>query len=570
MTLRLFALFFVALAACADNQLLREFHADRQLLHRFFDSDLSADSAMRIGDFYQTQLLALQKQPFADLDRSGQVDFLLLQNHLRQRLFFLQKDATYRDLDAEFLPFVAPILALELARQKMEPLVEADAAAALSEIATGLETLRETVDKRLGEQKEDSGIEQLPPEQAQRLAQRTQRCKQKLEHWYKQYAGYRPGFAWWMKKPYEAASKALDEYAKVLREKGAGIKEDADAPLIGQAVGADTLAAMIGFEMLPYSAEELLAIGEKEFAWCEDRMEEAAQTMGLTDRFAALEAVKKKHVAPGKQDELVAQYAHEAAAFVEENDLVTVPPLCKELWDVRMIAPENLDRLPYALYRGNSVVVAFAADVLEHEEKLMSMRGNNLHATRIVTAHEVIPGHHLQIFYGSRYRTDRHIFRTPFYVEGWSLYWEMLLWDKGFARGPEDEIGMLFWRMHRCARIIVTLKFHLGQMAPEEMVTFLIDQVGHEEEPAKSEVRRFIGPGWGVLYQAGYMLGGLQIRALQRELVPETMSMREFHDAILRQGPIPIEMLRAQLTDGPLSAEFAPSWQFYEAAASAP
>ena len=74
--------------------------------------------------------------------------------------------------------------------------------------------------------------------------------------------------------------------------------------------------------------------------------------MGLTDRFAALEAVKKKHVAPGKQDELVAQYAHEAAAFVEENDLVTVPPLCKELWDVRMIAPENLDRLPYALYRG--------------------------------------------------------------------------------------------------------------------------------------------------------------------------------------------------------------------------
>jgi uncharacterized protein (DUF885 family) len=138
----------------------------------------------------------------------------------------------------------------------------------------------------------------------------------------------------------------------------------------------------------------------------------------------------------------------------------------------------------------------------------------------------------------------------------------MLLWDKGFARGPEDEIGMLFWRMHRCARIIVTLKFHLGQMTPEEMVDFLIERVGHEEEAAKSEVRRFIGPGWGVLYQAGYMLGGLQIRALQRELVPAKMSMREFHDAVLSHGTIPVDMLRAQLTKVPLDADYAPSWRF--------
>jgi uncharacterized protein (DUF885 family) len=322
------------------------------------------------------------------------------------------------------------------------------------------------------------------------------------------------------------------------------------------------LESMIHFEMLAYSASELLAIGEREFAWCEARMEEAAKKMGVADRLAALEAVKDKHVPPGKQDELVAQYAHEAAAFVEEQDLVSVPALCKELWEVRMIPPEKHDRLPYALYGGNSVVVAFAADVMEHHKKIMSMRGNNLHATRIVTAHEVIPGHHLQSFMGSRHRTDRHLFRTPFYVEGWALYWEMLLWDKGFARGPEDEIGMLFWRMHRCARIIVTLKFHLGQMTPEEMVDFLIERVGHEEEAAKSEVRRFIGPGWGVLYQAGYMLGGLQIRALQRELVPAKMSMREFHDAVLSHGTIPVDMLRAQLTKVPLDADYAPSWRF--------
>lgn len=556
----------ILLSACAyaDSQLLREFQADRQLLHRFYDSDLSEAAASRVQTFYRQQAAKLDALSFADLTRSEQIDWLLLKNHIAQRLFFVDEEAKYREADAEFLPFVTPILGLEQDRREMKPLVEQDAAATLDAMISELGELRKTVDKRLGKPKDEEKeeVEPLPAAQAQRLAQRSQRCKQKLEHWYKQYAAYRPAFEWWMKKPYEAAIKALDEYAKILREKGAGIKKDEEAPLIGQAVGADTLARMIRFEMLPYSAEELLAIGEREFAWCEARMEEAAKAMGLADRFAGLEAVKDKHVPPGQQDELVAQYARDTTAFVEERGLVTVPPLCKELWEVRMIAPEKHDRLPYALYGGDSVVVAFAADVMEHHKKVMSMRGNNLHATRIVTAHEVIPGHHLQSFYGSRYRTDRHLFRTPFYIEGWALYWEMQLWDEGFARGPEDQIGMLFWRMHRCARIIVTLKYHLGMMEPDEMVDFLIKRVGHEEDQAKAEVRRFIGPGWGVLYQAAYMLGGLQLKALQRELVPDKMSMREFHDAVLSHGSIPIEMLRAQLSDVPLSADYAPNWRF--------
>src|SRR6185436_1866406 len=110
---------------------------------------------------------------------------------------------------------------------------------------------------------------------------------------------------------------------------------------------------------------------------------------------------------------------------------------------------------------------------------LMSMRQNNVHFSRNVTPHELIPGHHLQLFMADRNRPYRELFRTPFLVEGWALYWEMRFWDLGWPKSPEDRFGMLFWRMHRCARITVTTKFHLGEMTPQQMIDYLVDRVGH-------------------------------------------------------------------------------------------
>jgi uncharacterized protein (DUF885 family) len=182
---------------------------------------------------------------------------------------------------------------------------------------------------------------------------------------------------------------------------------------------------------------------------------------------------------------------------------------------------------------------------------------------RNVVPHELIPGHHLQRFMADRHLPYRRGFSTPFYVEGWALYWEMRLWDMGYQTTPEDRIGALFWRMHRCARIIVTLKFHLGQMKPDEMVKFLIDRVGHEKLGATSEVRRFIKGDYSPLYQCGYMLGGLQFIALHRELVASgKLSEKQFHDGILQLGPIPVELVRASLTKQPLKPDFKTTWKF--------
>jgi uncharacterized protein (DUF885 family) len=229
-----------------------------------------------------------------------------------------------------------------------------------------------------------------------------------------------------------------------------------------------------------------------------------------------------------------------------------------------MMSPERQKASPF--FTGGEVIsVAYPVDSMEYDEKMMSMRGNNIHFSRAVVHHELIPGHHLQGYMTSRYRPYRNMFWTSFWGEGWALYWEMLLWDLGFARSPEDRVGMLFWRMHRCARIMFSFGFHLGTMTPQECIDLLVTKVGHEVANATAEVRRSFGGAYSPLYQASYLIGALQFRALQRDVVQTgKMTNREFHDAILREGAIPVEVVRSILTDEPLHSDFRSNWRFYD------
>ena len=133
-----------------------------------------------------------------------------------------------------------------------------------------------------------------------------------------------------------------------------------------------------------------------------------------------------------------------------------------------------------------------------------------------------------------------------------------------FAKSPENRVGMLFWRMHRSARIMFSLGFHLEQMTPQECIDLLVNRVGHEVDNATAEVRRSFAGNYGPLYQCAYLLGGLQIRALRRELVDTgKMNNRQFHDSILKENRIPIEMVRASLTKQRLARDFSSAWKFY-------
>jgi uncharacterized protein (DUF885 family) len=398
---------------------------------------------------------------------------------------------------------------------------------------------------------------------ARRTAGQVRTLQQALQSWQRFYSGYDPAFTWWTANPYEQTDKALDAYLKFLREQVVGIRAGNPEPIIGDPIGAAGLAADLAHEMIPYSVEQLIAIAEREYAWCEAEFKKAAREMGFGDDWkAALEKVKQTYVPPGDQPRLVRDLALEAIEFVESRDLVTVPPLAREIWRMEMIPPERQLVSPFFL-GGEVFQVSYPTDDMAHQDKLMSMRGNNPHFSRATAQHELIPGHHLQGFMTSRYNAHRRLFGTPFWGEGWALYWEMLLWDLGFPRSPEDRIGMLFWRTHRAARIIFSLRFHLGTMTPDEAVDFLVDKVGHERANAEGEVRRSFAGDYSPLYQAAYMLGGLQFRALHRELVESgRMTDRDFHDAVLQGGRMPVEMVRARLTGARLTRDYRPNWRF--------
>ncbi len=557
---------------------------DLSALERRYSIPVSEERRGRLRSFYEEGMRALEGVPFETLNHDGQVDYLLFKNHLRSELRRLEQERKRFAEVAALLPFSEAIVKLEDSRRRVEPLDGEKSAAALTVIAAQLAERRKSLEKDIETDAEKDSAKGLKADKgagpplpgkaaARRAAGMVDDLRRVLQRWHGFYAGYDPQVTWWVEQPFGAAQKSLEDYAAFLRKKLAGYVEGEDEPIVGDPIGREALIDALESEMIPYTPEELVDIAAEGFAWCEAEYKRAARDMGLGDDWRqALDRVKGLHVKPGEQPKLIKDLADEAVRFLEERELVTVPSLCKETWRMEMMSPERQKVNPY--FTGGEVIsVSFPTDTMTFEDRMMSLRGNNIPFCRATVHHELIPGHHLQSFMAARHRTHRRMFQTPFLVEGWALYWEMLLWDLGFPRTPEDRIGMLFWRSHRCARIVFSLNFHLGKMTPQEAVDYLVERVGHERRNAAAEVRRSVAGDYDPLYQAAYMLGGLQIRALRAELVESgRMKDREFHDAILRENAIPIAMIRASLARQPLARDFTASWRFYGAdrRASAP
>jgi len=551
------------LAALVDRYSL-----DRQTLLRRYNADYTPERYARLTKFYQDWQRELARVPFAPLGVEGRIDHTLLASRLEYELRLLSREQAWVSDTTSLIPFAPTISTLIERRGRVETIKADQAAATLDKIAAEIESATKRVDVRPaaggGEGDAPAAAGRATKISAMRAAEVLASLKASLAEWSRFYSGYDPLFTWWTANPYAKTDKALAAYIKVLREKVVGYNEGEDEPIIGSPVGRDALLADLKSEFVNYSPEELLKIAEREFAWCDDEMLKASRDLGFGDDWkAALEKVKTMHAEPGKQIEVVRDLAREAERYVDdERDLITIPPLAREGWRMIMLSPERQKVNPFFL-GGESIQVSFPTDTMDHDDKLMSMRGNNIPFSRATVHHELNPGHHLQQFYSARYNSQRRAFGTPFWTEGWALYWEMLLWDDGFAKTPEQRIGMLFWRMHRQARIIFSLHFHLGEWTPQQCIDFLVDRVGHERANAEAEVRRSFNGTYPPLYQLAYMIGGLQFRALHAELVKSgRMTNRQFHDTVMQAGSMPVELVRASVTRQNLAEKFTTGWRF--------
>jgi uncharacterized protein (DUF885 family) len=557
------------LSASPLRPYIDSFTVDRIDLLRYYNVELSATRAERMRRFYSEWQDRLAHIDFNALPQDGKVDYVLFRNYLAHELKRIDFDAKSLVEAGVYIPFTKSIVDLEEARQKTAPMKAQDAAAKLTELAAEIQTARKTAEQGLHTETEPHNIH-MRRVLGNRASEYIATLRNTLRTWYTFYYNYDPLFTWWASEGYKSADTALQSYAGFLREHVAMLPAPAARPgasddIIGNPIGREALMSELQFEMIPYTPEELIAIANKEYAWCENEMKRASREMGFGDDWKkALEKVKTMYVEPGKQPELIRTLAREAEKFLDDHDLVTVPSIAHETWRMQMMTPERQLVNPF-FTGGETISVSYPVASMSYEQKMMTMRGNNIPFSRATVFHELIPGHELQGYMASHYRTYRSaIGGTPFLVEGWSLYWELLLYEMRFQQTPEDRVGALFWRMHRCARIIFSLSFHLGKMTPEECINLLVDRVGHERENAAGEVRRSFGGSYSPLYQAAYLLCGMQLYALHKELVVSgKMTNRQFHDAVLKENRIPIELIRADLTTQKLSRDFTTTWKFY-------
>jgi uncharacterized protein (DUF885 family) len=554
--------FCFAKVSCAQENeasimspLINQYQADDIMLSRKYQLKKTDEYFQRMERFYADWKARLTAVPFAKLTVNERVDYILLKRDINADSRTLALAYIEFKGNNYAIPFAKPIIEFEQKRRIGKQQDGKTTAALFEKLATEINTTKKAV---------NSLQLSVSPAQANWAQQTVNQYLNVFIEAYKFYDGYDPAFTKLTKEDYQAVVNALKEYSDELGKtaKLSNTKDDGSG-ILGNPIGRTELLESLKEEMIAYTPEQIEKIAMREFAWCDAEMLKASMEMGFGKAWKkALEKVKMDYPPLGKQPEFVYELANETINFVEQNKLIAIPELAKEGWRMRMLTPQEQLYAPFFL-GGESVLIAYPTSDMSEDAKMMTLRGNNRHFSRAVVFHELIPGHNLQYFMQSRYKPYRRNFGTPFWTEGWSLYWEMLLWDKNFAKTPEDKIGMLFWRMHRCARIIFSMNYHLGKWTPKQCIDFLIERVGFERANAEAEVRRSFTGGYGPLYQIGYMLGGLEFRALHKELVESgKMSNIQFHDRILKENNMPVEMVRALLTNQVLTEDFSTKWKF--------
>ena len=536
--------------------MIQTYQADRGALFRLYTNRLSDEYFQRMQAFNQEYLEALQSYNYDSFSEDGKIDYVLFRNYLETQLAELNLEKRDFDEVKNVVAFGEPLHDFVVARRRAKEPDSKALAATWNEVA-------KKIDQQLAALPSTSKYTSW--QKADLAAMSVESMAGVVKEAYEFYYDYDPEFTWWMPEPWKKLEASMKTYAKALREHYTNSVKDDGSGIIGKPIGREALLNQLAFEMIAYSPEELIAEAEKQFAWCEKEMLKASNELGFGDDWkAALEMVKETYLPAGAWPEEVARLGEEAIGIMEENDWITVPPLAKETWRTTMISAERQRVSPFFL-GGEVIQISYPTSEMSHEEKMMSMRGNNPHFSRATVQHELIPGHHLQQFMNQRYNTHRRMFRTPFWTEGWALYWEFVLWDRDFPRDAKDKVGMLFWRMHRCARIIFSLSYHLGTMSPQECIDLLVDKVGHEYANAEAEVRRSFEGRYGPLYQIAYMIGALEFYSLREEMVESgKMEEKAFHDLIMQQNTMPVEILRAKVTGKPLDKNHKASWKFLD------
>jgi uncharacterized protein (DUF885 family) len=288
-------------------------------------------------------------------------------------------------------------------------------------------------------------------------------------------------------------------------------------------------------------------IGLREIARITAEMDRVAKEAGFPTREAFIAELRTNPAYYARTpQELMA-----AAALVAKTIDGKLPALFGRLprlpYGIRAIPAETAEGTTTAYYAPGSPQSGIAGTYYVNTSKLSQRPLWELPA---LTSHEAVPGHHNQIALQQElelppFRRDLTSFTA--FTEGWALYSESLGEEMGLYDTPAKKMGQLSYQAWRAARLVVDTGIHSKGWTKAQAVTFMRDNTALSDANIDAEVNRYISwPGQALAYK----LGELKIRELraraEKALGPK-FDLRRFHDAVLGQGSVPLDVLEAQV-----------------------
>jgi len=347
----------------------------------------------------------------------------------------------------------------------------------------------------------------------------------------------------------EAAKVAVDLYATWLSGTLPGGSDD--WPL-----GRERHDAMVGLRAFDgLDADAILDLGWERLV---EEREARAWAAREIDPDSDVETVIDRVKADGPADFDGALHAYRDAMLrarrhLIEHDLITVP--ADERIDVSATPQYLRNVLPFAAYfapavfdmnpKGNYVVTPSVHGDPD------AMKEHNYASISNTSIHEAYPGHHLQLDVARRNPSlTRLLTDAPEFVEGWGMYTELMMREHGFDDDPRFRLVMHTDAIWRACRIILDVRMHRGELSVEEATDFLQAQTSFQRSNARAEVDWYT---YRPTYPLSYLLGRtllLGLRADERRRLGDDFSLKGFHDALMRNGSLPISFQRRLLAGG--------------------
>ena len=174
-----------------------------------------------------------------------------------------------------------------------------------------------------------------------------------------------------------------------------------------------------------------------------------------------------------------------------------------------------------------------------------------LYVLPALTAHEAVPGHHLQMALNSELPDDIPEFRKSLYLsaygEGWGLYTESLAGEMGIYTTPYERFGQLTYSMWRACRLVVDTGIHAFGWTKEQAIDFMAANTALSFHEINTEVDRYISwPGQALAYKVGE-LKILELRKKTEQALEEDFDIREFHNILLQKGTLTLPLMEQEI-----------------------